>query len=123
MISEKLIAVFLNLSVLSIVFSAEKFATVFLTLYVLSVDILVNTVLIKFPDFSLSFSLKIYWGGWGGWGETLCAHTNKMSLSTDSLCVEVASPCPHPPHAMISTDANRMGVKARRRKNQLLRRT
>ena len=51
MISEKLIAVFLNLSVLSIVFSAEKFATVFLTLYVLSVDILVNTVLIKFPLF------------------------------------------------------------------------
>lgn len=51
MISEKLIAVFLNLSVLLIVFSAEKFATVFLTLYVLSVDILVNTVLTKFPLF------------------------------------------------------------------------
>ena len=33
----------------------------------------------------------------------MCAHTNKMSLSTDSLCVEVASPCPHPPHAMIRT--------------------
>ena len=46
MISEKLIAVFLNLSVLSTVSSAEKIANVFLTLYVLSVDILVNIVLI-----------------------------------------------------------------------------
>ena len=53
MISEKLIVVFLNLSVLSIVFSAEKIANSFLSLYVLSANILVNTVLIEFL-FSLS---------------------------------------------------------------------
>jgi hypothetical protein len=45
-ISEKLIAVFLNLSVLSTVFSAEKFANSFLSLYVRSADILANTVLL-----------------------------------------------------------------------------